>query len=80
VVELASISDPDLVPGAVASVPGVREAPDRSPTEALVERLEGRKTLLIQEALLLLGGLLVGQGRNAEAAEAYRGPSPTIAF
>ena len=46
-VELASISDPDLVPRAVASALGVREVPELSLTEALVEHLEPRKTLLI---------------------------------
>src|SRR5919202_883781 len=46
-VELASISDPDLVEGSVVSALGVREAPDRSPTEVLVEYLEPRKTLLV---------------------------------
>jgi len=46
-VELASLSDPKLVPGVVASALGVREAPDRSLTEALVEHLKPRRTLLI---------------------------------
>ncbi|MGH3148772.1 MAG: AAA family ATPase, partial [Rubrobacter sp.] len=46
-VELASLSDPNLVPGAVAQALGVREAPDRSPTEALVEHLKSRKALLV---------------------------------
>src|SRR5215203_7256482 len=36
-VELASISDPELVPRAVASVLGVPEVPDLSPTGALVD-------------------------------------------
>jgi predicted ATPase/DNA-binding SARP family transcriptional activator len=46
-VGLASLSDPKLVPGAVASVLGVREAPDRSRTEMLVEHLGPTKTLLV---------------------------------
>jgi non-specific serine/threonine protein kinase len=46
-VELASLSDPKLVPGALASALGVREVADRSPTEVLVEHLETRKTLLV---------------------------------
>ena len=46
-VELAPLSDPALVPQAVASAIGVREAPGRSPTEALLEQLESRKTLLV---------------------------------
>ena len=46
-VELAPISDPELVPRAVASALGVPEAPDRSPTEDLVAFLERRKAFLI---------------------------------
>ena len=46
-VELAPLSDPKLVPGAVALALGVREVPDRSLTEVLVEHLKGRKTLLV---------------------------------
>ena len=46
-VELAPISDPDLVPQAVARALGVREAPGRSLTEALLEHLESRKALLV---------------------------------
>jgi non-specific serine/threonine protein kinase len=46
-VELASLSDPKLVPGAVASALGVREATDRPLTEVLVEHLGLRKTLLV---------------------------------
>jgi predicted ATPase len=46
-VELASLSDPALVPQAVASALGVREAPGRSPTKALLEHLVSRKTLLV---------------------------------
>jgi non-specific serine/threonine protein kinase len=46
-VELASISDSKLVPGAVAQALGVREMPDRPLTEVLVAHLEPRKTLLV---------------------------------
>ena len=46
-VELASLSDPKLVAGALASALGVREVPDRSLTEVLVEHLKPRKTLLV---------------------------------
>ena len=46
-VGLASLSDPNLVPEALASALGVREAPDHSLTEALVEHLKPRKTLLL---------------------------------
>ncbi|MDQ4126485.1 MAG: tetratricopeptide repeat protein, partial [Actinomycetota bacterium] len=46
-VELASLSEPDLVPQAVASALGVREVPDRSLTELLVDHLKPRKMLLV---------------------------------
>jgi predicted ATPase len=46
-VELAPVSDPVLVPRTVASALGAPEAPDRSPSEVLVEHLKNRKTLLI---------------------------------
>ena len=46
-VGLASLSDPDLVPQAVASSLGVRETPGRSLSEALVEALKSRGLLLI---------------------------------
>jgi non-specific serine/threonine protein kinase len=46
-VELAALSDPDLVPRALASALGVRETPDRPLTEVLVEYLGPRKTLLV---------------------------------
>ena len=46
-VELAPISDPTLVPGAVAQALDVREMPDRSLTDLLVEHLKPKKTLLV---------------------------------
>jgi non-specific serine/threonine protein kinase len=46
-VELTSVSDPDLVPAAVAQAVGAREAPDLTLTEALVERLKPRGALLV---------------------------------
>ena len=46
-VELAPLSDPELVVRATAAALGVREAPDRSPTQALVEHLKGLRALLI---------------------------------
>jgi predicted ATPase/DNA-binding SARP family transcriptional activator len=46
-VELAPLSDPDLVPQAAASALGVPEASDSSPTEDLVEHLKGLRTLLV---------------------------------
>ena len=46
-VDLAPLADPKLVPGAVASVLGVREAPDRPLIEALSEHLQYRRALLV---------------------------------
>ena len=46
-VELASISDPELVPRAVASALGVPEASELSTAEALVDNLKGRKALVV---------------------------------
>ncbi len=45
--ELAPLSDPGLVEGAVASALGVREQPDRPPVETLAGALRGRETLLV---------------------------------
>jgi predicted ATPase len=44
---LAPLSDPTLVVQEVSQVLGVREAPGRSPTEALAQHLEHKKTLLV---------------------------------
>jgi predicted ATPase/DNA-binding CsgD family transcriptional regulator len=46
-VALASLSDPTLVPQAVASSLGVREVPGRSLTEVLKERLKSEHLLLV---------------------------------
>lgn len=46
-VGLASLSDPALVPQAVAQALGLREAPGRSPTVALLEHLKSRTVLLV---------------------------------
>ena len=46
-VELASLSDPDLVAQAVAQALGVREAPGRPLIGTLLEHLESRKALLV---------------------------------
>jgi predicted ATPase/DNA-binding SARP family transcriptional activator len=46
-VDLASISDPKLVPFAVATALGVREMPDRSLAASLAEYLEPRSSLLV---------------------------------
>jgi len=46
-VELAPLSDPNLVARAAASAVGAPEKPDRTSTQDLVEHLGSRKTLLI---------------------------------
>jgi hypothetical protein len=46
-VELASLSDPELVPQAVASVLGVRETPGVTLVDSLRTHLQPRKPLLI---------------------------------
>jgi predicted ATPase/DNA-binding CsgD family transcriptional regulator len=46
-VELAPLSEGDLVPGTVAGVLGVREQPDRPLTDTLAEAMKVRKTLLV---------------------------------
>jgi len=46
-VELASLSEPDLVPQAVGSTLGVREQPGRSLTETFSDYLGPRKVLLV---------------------------------
>jgi predicted ATPase/DNA-binding CsgD family transcriptional regulator len=46
-VELASLSDPDLVPQAVASVLGVHETPDHPLIEAIAGHLEPANILLV---------------------------------
>ena len=50
-VGLASISDPALVPAAIARVVGVRESPQRALTELLADALEGTRTLLVLDNL-----------------------------
>jgi len=46
-VELAPLSDPDLVPQAVASVLGIRQQPGVSPADALMDHLRVADTLLV---------------------------------
>jgi non-specific serine/threonine protein kinase len=46
-VDLASLSDPDLVPQAVASILGARETPGTPLVETLVDYLEPRNVLLV---------------------------------
>jgi predicted ATPase len=46
-VELASLSDSNLVPQAIASTLEVREVPGRALTEVVIEHLKSKKTLLV---------------------------------
>jgi predicted ATPase/class 3 adenylate cyclase/DNA-binding CsgD family transcriptional regulator len=46
-VELAAVSDPELVPAAIANVVGVRAEPDRSLVETLSEYLLGQHALIV---------------------------------
>ena len=50
-VPLATLSDPALVPPAIARVFGVRESVDQSILDALIAYLEGRDTLLVLDNL-----------------------------
>jgi predicted ATPase/class 3 adenylate cyclase len=65
-VELAPISDPDLVPAAIAAVVGIRESAGRPLRETLAEGLRDRQTLLVldnfeqvTDAAVVVGELLV---------------------
>jgi len=80
-VELASTSAPELVPQAVVEALGVREAPDLSPTQALVGDLKGQETLLILdncehvvEAGADLAGALLGACPGAKILATSREP------
>lgn len=46
-VELASLTGPSLIPQTILSVLETSEQPDKTTTQALIERLRGKKTLLI---------------------------------
>lgn len=46
-VDLAPLSDPDLVPSAVVQALGLRPAPDQTPREALMRALRDRRLLLV---------------------------------
>jgi predicted ATPase/DNA-binding CsgD family transcriptional regulator len=80
-IELAPISDPELVPRAVASALGVPEAPELSPTEALTEHLEIREALLVLdncehliEACADLADALLGSCQNLRLLATSREP------
>jgi predicted ATPase len=45
--ELAAVADPDAVPGAVATVLGVTQQPEKSVSESVAAALEGRVRLLV---------------------------------
>ena len=79
--ELATVSDPELVAGTVAQTVGAPEAPERSPTEALVGHLKGRKALLILdncehlvEACADLADALLGACPDLKALATSREP------
>jgi predicted ATPase/class 3 adenylate cyclase len=55
-VGLATISDPELVPAAVARAVGVRESPGRSLAESLIESLAESRALLLLDNLEHLPG------------------------
>jgi predicted ATPase/DNA-binding CsgD family transcriptional regulator len=80
-IELAPVSDPELVPRATASALGVPEAPDLSPTEALVGHLEFREVLLVLdncehliEACAELADALLGSCPNLKLLATSREP------
>jgi predicted ATPase/DNA-binding CsgD family transcriptional regulator len=88
-IELAPLSEPELVPQAVASVLGVREAPGRSLTETLVDHLGSREMLLVLDncehlidACASLVSVLLGRCLNlrilATSREALGIPGETL--
>ena len=46
-VDLASLIDPERVPATVAGAIGASESPDKSITEVILERLRGKRTLVV---------------------------------
>jgi predicted ATPase/serine/threonine protein kinase len=46
-VDLAPVSDPDLVAGRITQTLGLKEGPARSPVEGIVDHLRGRRCLLL---------------------------------
>jgi predicted ATPase/DNA-binding CsgD family transcriptional regulator len=78
-VTLASLSDPRLVPQAVAKAIGVREAPGRSLVELVAERLGAEEALLVldncehlAEACADLSGSLLGSCPNLKVLSTSR--------
>ena len=71
-VELAPISDPEIVPAAVAQAVGAREAPDLSPTEALVEHLKPRRVFLILDCSGATGCWASPNGRCSDVSRCSR--------
>lgn len=59
-VGLASLSDPDLVPAAIARIVGVRESPERGLIDLLADALEGTGALLVLDNLEHLVAAAVG--------------------
>ncbi len=80
-VELAALSDPALVPQAVASVLGVAEEPGRSLTQTLAETLKAKSLLLVLDncehlvaACATLAAALLRAGPNLRILATSREP------
>jgi predicted ATPase len=72
-VALASLSNPDLLPQAVASAIKVREVPGRTLIDALVEYLKTKDLLLILDTC----GELLGRGISSLCSSLFLLPFPT---
>ena len=80
-VELAALTDPQMVPLALASVVGVREESGRSVNEALARYVEDRKLLIVLDncehlahACAQLAKLLLHSGSHARVLTSSREP------
>ena len=67
-VGLAPLSDPDLVPGAIARAIGVRESPERPLIDAVGDALAGTGTLLVLDNLEHLPAAAQSVGRLLDRA------------
>ncbi len=67
-VGLAPLSDPDLVPGAIARAIGVRESPERPLIDAIGDALAGTGTLLVLDNLEHLPAAAQSVGRLLDRA------------
>ncbi len=71
-VGLAPVSDPDLVPGAIARAIGVTESPDRPLIDAVGDALAGTSTLLVLDNLEHLPAAARDIGRLLDRARDVR--------